>query len=182
MKRKTPHPKKAEIVEKVTGKLNKARAFFLTDYKGLTHKQLEDLRKSLKKVEADLLVVKNTLFKISLDKTEKTTKENKEKLYESLKDSNAAFFAYGDPLAAVKELFNFSKSFYLPKVRIGVLENKLTTSADFDKLAILPSKDILLATLFAGLKSPIYGLHNSLNWNLQKIVIVLNNIKNKKPD
>src|SRR3989344_6716901 len=107
MKRKTPHPKKAEIVEKVTGKLNKARAFFLTDYRGLTHKQLEDLRKALKKVEAEYVVVKNTLLKKALESAKKDSQE----LLNTLKDSTAALFAYGDSLSAVKKLWEFSKNF-----------------------------------------------------------------------
>ena len=59
MKKSKPNQKKENAISEIKGNLDRAKAFVLTDYKGLTHKQLEDLRKSLKKVEAEYKIVKN---------------------------------------------------------------------------------------------------------------------------
>jgi len=60
--------RKIEAVNALQEKLQAAKAFFFTDYRGLTHKQLEDLRKSLKKVSAEFIVAKNTLLKLAIHK------------------------------------------------------------------------------------------------------------------
>ena len=178
MKKSKPNLRKAATVDLIKTKIDNAKAIFLTDYKGLTHKQLEDLRKILKTVQAEYVVVKNTLFKKSLE----IAKKEKEELVNQLKDSTAALFAYGDELSAIKKLADFAKRFSLPKIKIGLMADKITSKEDFLKLASLPSKEFLLATLVYRLKSPITGFHYALNWNLQKFVIALNNIKAKKPN
>ncbi|OGG04044.1 50S ribosomal protein L10 [Candidatus Gottesmanbacteria bacterium RBG_16_37_8] len=175
MKKSKPNLRKAAIVDLIKTKIDKAKAIFLTDYKGLTHKQLEDLRKNLKTVEAEYVVVKNTLLKISLaDKTKK------DELVKMLKDSTAVLFAYGDELSAIKKLADFAKNFSLPKIKIGFMSDTITSQEDFLRLASLPSKEVLLATLVYRLKSPITGFHYALSWNLRKFVTVLNNIKGVK--
>lgn len=170
--------RKIDTVTALKEKLSRAKAVFVTDYRGLTHKQLEDLRKSLKKAEAEYLIVKNTLLKKTLEASDN---KNKEGLYDSLKQPTAALFAYGDQISAVKALADFAKINIMPKVKAGLFENDLISTDDFKRLASLPSKEILLATLAFRMKSPIYGLHYALNWNLQRFVIALNNIKGKKP-
>jgi large subunit ribosomal protein L10 len=155
----------------------------LTDYRGLTHQQLEQLKRALKKVEAEFLVVKNTLLGIALevkDPKVQSFKDAKDKLKEELKNPTAVLFAFGDELAAVKELAKSIKNIQLPKIKIGLFSGKLTTASDFTRLASLPDRQVLLAILAMRLKSPLYGLHYALSWNLQRLVIALNSVKNKK--
>jgi large subunit ribosomal protein L10 len=173
-----PNQKKIDTVVQLKTKLEKAKAFFLTEYRGLTHQQLEQLKKSLKKVEAEYLVAKNRLVGIAM---KQCNNETMLQLEEYLKDPTATLFAYGDEIAAIKELAKFIKARELPKIKIGIFAGKIATVADFQKLANLPTRDILLTTLAVRLKSPIAGLHYGLNWNLQRFVTVLNNVKEKKP-
>lgn len=177
MKKSKPNPKKEAIVAQIKEKLSRAKAFFLTDYRGLTHKQLEQLRKALKKTEAEYSIVKNTLLKKSLEQADT---KHKESFYEFLRDSTAALFAYKDPITSIKTLYDFAKSITLPKVKIGLFDGKILKTEEFNTLATLPSKEVLLQTLVFRLKSPIYGFHYALQWNLQKLVIALNNIKNNR--
>lgn len=178
MHKSHPNQRKLDQVSELKDKLSRSKAFFLTDYKGLTHKQLEELKKSLKKVEGEFVVVKNTLLKKTFETSETKNKEN---LYEHLKQATAALFAYGDEISAIKVLSSFIKSASLPKVKIGLFAENITSAEDFNRIASLPTKEVLLASLVTRLKSPIYGLHYSLSWNLHKFVIALNNIKSKKP-
>ena len=172
-----PNQRKIDTIESLSKMLAKSKAFFLTDFKGLTHKQLEELRKNLKKVDAEYVIAKNTLLKKSL---ESSNNKNKESMYDSLKNSTAALFAYGDELSAIKTVYDFAKNFTFPKIKIGIFGDNLITNNDYIRLASIPSKEFLLSTLVFRLKSPIYGFHHALNWNLQKFVIALNNIKNSK--
>lgn len=170
--------KKVETVAKLKEKLEKTKALFLADYRGLTHQQLESLRKTLKKIGAEFVVAKNTLLKIAIRQL-----DNKaiEQLEPKLKNPTATLFAFGDEIAAIKEVARFIKSVQLPKIKIGFFAGKIATEADFQKLATIPTRDVLLATLVIRLKSPLYGLHYALRWNIQRLATVLENIKGKKP-
>jgi large subunit ribosomal protein L10 len=74
----------------------------------------------------------------------------------------------------------FIKTFGLPKIKVGVIGEKVLSSEEILQLAALPSREILLATLLTRLKSPLNGLNYSLAWNLQKLVLVLKRIEEKQ--
>jgi large subunit ribosomal protein L10 len=173
------NPQKVEAVSSLKDKIGKAKAFFLTDYRGLTHQQLEQLRKALKKVEGEFLVAKNTLMKLAL---KQSNNEAIEQLNNELNNPTATLFAFGDEIAAIKALAQFINTVQLPKVKIGIFSGKTATGDDFKKLAALPTREVLLTTLVMRMKSPIYNLHYALNWNLQRLVTVLSNIKGEKPE
>lgn len=157
--------KKAQVVEELKEKLEKAKSLVLTDYRGLTHRQLEDLKKALKAVGGEFLVTKNTLLRLAGGK--------KEELESYLKGPTATLFAFEDELAPFSVLAQFIKTFGLPQIKGGLWGKKILTSAEVLRLASIPSRQVLLATLVVRLKSPVYRLHYGLNYNLQKLVLVL---------
>jgi hypothetical protein len=69
----------------------------------------------------------------------------------------------------------------LLNVKLGVMENKFLTGEQVLKISTLPTREVLLAQVAAGLKSPISGLHRALSWNLQKLVMTLQAVADKKP-
>lgn len=170
--------KKEEIVAKVSEKMEKAKALVFTNYQGLTHRQLEDLKRKLKECDTEVSVVKNTLLRLALSKTAKK---------EAVKDDNAlnnptaTMFIYSDIIAPLKELAKTIKEFGLPSIKFGILDNKTITADEVTKLSTLPSKDVLIAQIVSGLKSPIYGLHRALSFNIQQLVMTLKAIETKKP-
>lgn len=171
--------RKIDEVKSLEERLSKTKALFLTEYRGLTHQQMERLRKALKKVTAEYVVAKNSLFAKALESSKKNIANLKE-ITDQLKNPTATLFAYGDEIAAVKELAAFIKTIQLPKIKIGIFGDRVASTTDFEKLATLPTRDVLLATLASRLQSPISGLHYALRWNMQKLVIVLGNVKGKK--
>lgn len=176
-----PSQKKQDQVKALSEKLSRAKAFFLADYRGLKHQQLETLKKSLKKADGELVVAKNTLLRIALKENKAVDADAMQSMEVLLKEPTATLFAYGDEMGPVKALADFIKANQLPKVKIGMFSGKLATEADFKKLASLPSKEVLLATLAMRLKGPVYGLHYAMRWNLQRLVIALDAVKSKKP-
>lgn len=176
--------KKIEAVGMLQEKLAKTKVLFLADYQGLTHKQLEELRKSLKKVEAEFLIAKNRLLKIAIRESKNAAlnaQDVLEHLEKALEKPTAAFLAYGDEIAPIKALSAFIKTVQLPKIKHGMFGGKPASDKEFQTLATIPTREVLLATLAMRLKSPVYGLHYAMRWNLQKLVIALDNVKNKKP-
>ncbi|MCJ7740661.1 50S ribosomal protein L10 [Candidatus Microgenomates bacterium] len=172
-----PTQRKTDQVKLLKDKLSRAKAIFLAEYRGLTHQQLEQLRRALKKVEAELVVAKNTLVKIALSENKFAQSDD---LAKELKNPTATLFIYGDEIAPIRELAKFMKTLQLPKIKIGVFSGKLANEADFQKLATIPTREILLATLVGRLNSPIQGLHSALSWNIQRLVTVLGNVNRNK--
>jgi large subunit ribosomal protein L10 len=72
------------------------------------------------------------------------------------------------------------KELGLLNVKLGIMENKFLTGEQVLKISTLPTREVLLAQIAAGLKSPISGLHRALNWNLQKLVLTFKSIENSK--
>lgn len=166
--------KKEKIVAKIVEKLDKADSLVFANFEGLTHKQLEEFKKGLRKLDAQFAVVKNTLLKKALG-------EEKIKGFEDkFEQPTGTLFLYGDPVAPLKLLAKMIKEFEKPKIKFGFLDGRAVTEAEVLKLATLPTKEVLLTQLVIGLKSPISGLHRALSWNLQKFVMTLKAIENKK--
>lgn len=174
-----PTQKKKDIVQNFAEKLEKVKAFFLADYRGLTHHKLEELRKSIKETQAEFTIVKNKLFALSLDKA-KIDKKALDELKKTLVNPTAVLFSYGDTIKTIKALSQFITSTDLPKIKSGLFEQRIISEEEFKTLAALPSRETLLATLTVRLNSPIQAFHYALNWNMQKLVVALNHIKNKK--
>src|SRR5258706_4027845 len=158
--------KKLETVTELTDKVAKAKSIILADYSGLKHKQLEELRKLLKKTDAEFAVTKNTLLKRALgDKAASIEGE--------LNQGTAALFAYADEVAPLKELLKFFKAAAAGKTKGGLLGTTVLAEADVAKLAALPSRQILLGKLVGQLNAPIQGLHHALSWNINTFVWAL---------
>ena len=164
--------KKEKIVAELLEKVNKAKGLVFTSYQGLTHKQLEGLKKKVQALDADFVATKNSLVLKAM--------EGKTKVEGELKNATATLFLYGDPVMPLKELAKMIKELSLPTIKFGILDGIQMTSDQLLKLSTLPSKEVLLTQLVVGLKSPISGLHRALNWNLQKFVMTLKAIENEK--
>jgi large subunit ribosomal protein L10 len=164
--------KKEKIVAELLEKVNRAKGFVFTSYQGLTHKQLEALKKAVKAFDADFVATKNRLMLKAM--------EGKVKVESELKNATATLFLYGDPVMPLKELAKSIKELNLPSIKFGILDGLQMTAEDLIKLSKLPSRETLLTQLVYSLKSPISGFHRALNWNLQKFVMTLKAIEKTK--
>ena len=99
---------------------------------------------------------------------------------EGLNNPTATLFIYDDVIAPLKQIAKTLKLLGFPAIKFGIIENQALTSDQLLKMAFLPPREILLAQVVGGLKSPIYGLHRALLWNIQKLVMTLRAIETKK--
>lgn len=165
--------KKIDAVTTLTEKVGKAKVMVLADYRGLKHKQLEELRRNLKKTNGEFMIAKNRLVLRALG-------DRGESVREALNNETAVLFAYQDEVAPLKELLKFFKAAGMGKTKAGLMGNTFMSDADVTKLATLPSREVLLGKLVGQLNAPIQGLHYALQWNMNKLVWALNAIKGKK--
>ena len=166
----TGRGRKEEIVAELVTKIDNSKALVFTDYQGLTHVQLESLKKELKKNDATIIIAKNSLLKISLGQSKNYAdfKDN-----DSLNLPTATLFMQGDYVEPLKQLQKALKDFGLPKIKFGILEGNLFDESQVLKIASLPNRVTLLTQLVGTLNSPIQGLVVTLNGTIQKFVMTL---------
>jgi len=167
--------RKQGLVAEISEKVNKSKAMVFTNYTGLTHKQLETFKKEIKKSDAEFAVAKNTLIKRALTDAHLETGDAKH-----FDLPTGTMFLYGDIVEPLKALAKMVKDFEKPQIKFGLLDGKIMSDKEVLKLSTLPSRNVLLAQLAGMMKSPIQGLHRSLNWNLQKFVMTLSAIQKQK--
>jgi large subunit ribosomal protein L10 len=178
--------KKEKIVAGLLEKVNRAKGVVFTSYQGLTHKQLETIKKAVQAVDADFVATKNRLILKALEACPAASPlaggvgREKIKVDQELRDATATLFLYGDPVMPLKAIAKSIKELNLPIIKFGILDGAPMTSEQLLKLSTLPSRETLLTQLVVGLKSPISGLHRALNWNLQKFVMTLKAIEKAK--
>lgn len=162
-------------VENLTAKIKDAKAVAVADYRGLNVSQINQLRDRIREVGGELQVVKNNLFFQALDKNNYKIEKT------SLNGPSLALFANNDEIAPIKALANFAKTLggLLP-LKIGFIAGNTYLTGDLNKIATIPAKIDLQAKLVGLLASQPARLAYSLNFNLQKLVIALNQVKNKK--
>ncbi len=169
--------KKQAIVAELSEKAQKAKAIVFSNYQGMTHQQIEGLKKSIKKADAELVVAKNTLL---LRAVETTGLKANDELKSKFQQPSLTLFAYGDAVLPLKEITKLFKAIKLPEIKFGIFEGQVLAENEVIRLSTLPPRDMLIAQVVGGLKSPLYGLHRALNWNLQKLVMTLNAIQAQK--
>lgn len=141
-------PDKAAAIAELTEKFRTSNAAVLTEYRGLTVKQLTELRASLRG-NATYAVVKNTL-------TELAAKEAGVDAFDGqFVGPSAIAFVEGDPVEAAKGLRDFAKAHPLLVIKGGVLEGKTLSAAEITKLADLESREVLLAKLAGAMNASL---------------------------
>jgi large subunit ribosomal protein L10 len=141
-----PNTEKVGAVAEITEHFSSSSAAVITEYRGLTVKQITDLRRALGR-DTTYAVVKNTLTKraaadagIDIDSS-------------LLQGPTAIAFVKGDPVDAAKGLRDFAKAHPLLVIKGGVLDGKALSAAEVAKIADLESREVLLAKLAGALKA-----------------------------
>ena len=137
-------------VEEITERFRGSQAALLTEYRGLTVKQLKELRRSLG-ATTQYAVAKNTLTKIAAKEA------GIEGLDELLVGPSAIAFVSGDPVEAAKGLRDFAKAHPLLVIKGGVMDGKPLSAAEVTKLADLESREVLLAKAAGAMKATLAG-------------------------
>ena len=165
---------KAEQVELLTEKLKKANVAVLTDYRGLTVKQMQDLRGKLRTGNVEYRVVKNTLARRAADAA------GYKDLESELQGPVAIAFGYDDLSLPPRLINEFIRTTRLKlEVVGGVVEGRVFNRDQIKQLADLPSRDVLLAQLLGTLQSPVAQLVGIMQTPVQQLIGVLNAYKTK---
>jgi large subunit ribosomal protein L10 len=141
-----PNTEKVSAVAEITEQFTSSSAAVITEYRGLTVKQITDLRRALGR-DTTYAVVKNTL-------TKRAAADAGVALDDSLLQGPTAIaFVKGDPVDAAKGLRDFARTNPLLVIKGGVLDGKALSADEVRKIADLESREVLLAKLAGALKA-----------------------------
>lgn len=144
-----PNAEKAQAVTELTDQLSRAQLTIVADYRGLKVTDLQGLRGTLRPLNAQVRVAKNTLTNIAANQA------GIDVLDPILEGPTALVFAYGDVVSVSKSVGDFVRSSRILSVKGGVMGNQLLSATEIEAIASLPSKEELQGKLVGLLASPI---------------------------
>ena len=140
---------KKAVVAELVERINNSVTGVLVSYKGISVADDTALRKELREAGVKYTVVKNTLLSRACEETNLTG------LQGTLEGTTALATSDEDYAAAARILANYAKKSKTFELKGGYLDGELVDMATVDKLAKLPSRDILLANVLGAFQAPI---------------------------
>ncbi len=167
--------KKISIVDEAKNLISNSKGFYVIDYKGWNVAEINNLRRKLKEKQAQMKVIKNTLFTIAL-------KDLNINVFEKFEGTNAFVFVKGDEVEPLKIISEFIKETNKGALKVGYINGVKYDANQLEILSKLPSINELRAKVVGAINAPIYNLVYSLKALLINLVLVLTQIKNKKEE
>ncbi|WP_200763228.1 50S ribosomal protein L10 [Nitrosophilus alvini] len=138
---------KAQVIDYLQNEFANSNTIIICDYKGLKHRELEELRDAAREKEAKVRVVKNTLASIALKGA------NIEGI--ELKDTNLAVWG-DDPISVSKVVFDYAKEHKDNfKIKSAYIDGEVTGVEKVESFANLPSREELLGMLLSVWTAPV---------------------------
>src|SRR5262249_694490 len=162
-----PTQAKVETVEALKERLGTAKTAVLTEYRGLTVRQISDLRKQLKATASEYKVVKNRLARIAVKDSPLSP------LAPHLKGPTGLVITAQDPVSVAKALQAFRRANPALTIKVGVVEGAVLEAPALKALADLPSKEALRAQMVGALQGPMGQLVSLLIAPHRELVRIL---------
>lgn len=147
-----PAQSNIDMLEKVKGSIETSKGVFVVDYRGLTVKEAQELRRALREANAHMKVYKNNIVRIALNEAEMPN------IDDMLKGTCAYVFYEKDPVEAAKVLKQEADKLKKMQILGGIADGKAITAEEALAYAELPSRDELLAKLVYVIGSPLSGI------------------------
>lgn len=167
-------PEKVSEVEALKDRLSRARAVVLTDFRGLTVAEINQLRARLREASVEYRVVKNRLLRIA------AREAGIEGLDRYLEGPTGVAFGYEDPVLPAKIIHDFIRQMRKLETKGGVVDRRAVTPQEIRALADLPPRPVLLAQLVGSIQGPLYGLMNVLAGPARGLVVALDQIRRSR--
>jgi large subunit ribosomal protein L10 len=166
--------KKEELVDQYADWMDRSNAFILTEYAGLTMKDVDELRQKSRESGGEFHIVKNTLGKLAFEKIGVPVPESE------FVGTTAIAFAFDDPAAMAKVVSDFEKESDFLSIKSGYLEKEPIDVQGIRALADLPPMPVVQAQLLGVLMSPANKLAGLLAEPARQISTVLNAYSKKE--
>lgn len=146
---------------------------FLMGFQGISVPQVTELRSRVRSGGGQYIVVKNTLALRAIKGKPLAG------LAEHFQGATAAAWS-DDPVALAKTLTDFAKEVPVIEFKAGLVDGQAVGGDDVKAIALLPSRDELIAKLLFLLQSPIARFVRTLGALPQQLVMVVDQIRQKR--
>jgi large subunit ribosomal protein L10 len=168
-----PTEAKKETVAELQAALAGSRTLIVSEYRGLTVKEIAEIRRALRKQDVSYRVVKNRLMRIAAQDTVG------EALGPLLIGPTAIAFG-DDETTTAKAVIDATRPYKMVTITGGVLGDRAIDAAGVRSLATLPSRDVLLGKLAGGMQAPIATLAGLLVANIRNLGSGLAQVRDQK--
>jgi large subunit ribosomal protein L10 len=166
-----PAPKKIEYVDKLRERLKTGKAFYFTDFTGIAVKNLEVLRRELRKNNAGYVVLRNTLGFLAM----KDMGFDENRISELFVGPTGIAIAFDDPVVLAKILSNTENL----KLKGGIVEGQFFGTTEISQLAKIPSREILYGQLVGSI-NVIRNFVGTLESIIRDLMYTLEALKDKE--
>lgn len=160
--------KKEQLVAGYVEQLNNSEAIIVTDYRGLTVVQLQELRGKIREADGSYAVVKNTLAKRALEQVGLPT------IDEMLTGTIGIGFCASNVPGVAKAITDFAKGNETFVVKGGLMGKTIINEEAVKSLASLPSLDVLRAQILGLISTPASQLVGVVAGSVRQLVNVVN--------
>ena len=168
---------KEAVVDQLSQDLGRLKLAVMTDYRGLSVAEINDLRRQLREQGISYKVTKNTLLRLAL------------KANADFADIDSGIFTgpmalaigFDDEVAPARVIFQYAKQHEALEI-VGALtsDGQLLSAAEVKALASLPTREQLLAQVVGTIAAPLSGLVGVMGAEVRSILNVLNAIKDQQ--
>ena len=148
---------KKQIVEEIKDKISRSKSIVLVNNNGVNVAEDTQLRVAARKANVEYKVYKNRLLNRAFTEAGITGLEN---VFEG---TTAIAFGYDDETCAPRVINEFVKKTEKMEIKAGVTGSVVASKAEIIKLASIPSKEVLIATLLRTLNNPVASLARALD-------------------
>jgi large subunit ribosomal protein L10 len=168
-------PEKQQAVEDLAQKMGAAKSIILTDFTGMDVLSISELRKRCRESGVEYKVVKNTLTRLAARGT------RYEPLVADLEGPTALALSSTDEITAARVINDFRKEHALPVIKFGLVEGKVLKAKEVQRLASLPSREVMLSQFAGTLRRPLTALSYALTYKVRQLLFALGEMKKLKP-
>jgi large subunit ribosomal protein L10 len=158
-----PTEAKREAVAELREQLSRNPTLIVSEYRGLRVSELAEIRRSLRKQNVTYRVVKNRLMRIAANDA------GREALSPLLRGPSAIAFGSGDESVVAKAVIDATRPYKVIKLKGAILGSRAIDADGLNRLAALPSRDVLLAQLAGALAAPMANMAGLLAAPLRDI-------------
>lgn len=159
--------RKNEVVAQYSEWIGNSKALILAEYKGLTMKNMDELRSKAREAGGEFHVVKNTLSKLAFKEAGLPIPED------LLEGSTAIGFALQDAQPLAKAMSDFARTADALKIKGGYLGTRPISAQEVIALAEMPPLPVMRARLMGTLLAPASQLARILSEHGRQIAAVL---------
>jgi len=143
-----PTEAKRRTVDELRQQLSQSPTLIVSEYRGLTVREIGEIRRSLRKQDVTYKVIKNRLMKIAASDTRGTA-------LDALLVGPTAIAFGTDETRTAKAVIDTMRPFKQVRITGALLGDRAIDADGVTRLAALPSRDMLLAQIAGALEAPL---------------------------